>query len=97
MPAPPLQLTIFDGEARLPTRPVRRHADTPTRLTLHPGRGAPFLQAALGARSPNSAGEAAFADQPQSLVDKIARNTAVNTVAEIADEIAEVVQDAVDA
>jgi hypothetical protein len=38
-----------------------------------------------------------IAKQSPSLVDKIARNTAVNTVAEIADEISEVVQDAVDA
>ncbi len=38
-----------------------------------------------------------IAKQSPSLVDKIARNTAVNTVAEIADEIAEVVQDAVEA
>lgn len=38
-----------------------------------------------------------IARQSPSLVDKIARNTALNTVAEIADEIAEVVQDAVDA
>ncbi|MDE3721372.1 DUF1883 domain-containing protein [Nocardiopsis sp. N85] len=38
-----------------------------------------------------------IARQSPSLVDKIARNTALNTVAEIADEIATVVQDAVDA
>lgn len=38
-----------------------------------------------------------IAKQSPSLVDKIARNTAINTVAEIADEIAEVLQDAVDA
>ncbi len=38
-----------------------------------------------------------IAKQSPSLVDKIARNTALSTVAEIADEIAEVVQDAVDA
>jgi hypothetical protein len=37
-----------------------------------------------------------IAKQSPSLVDKIARNTAVSTVSEIADEIAEVVQDAVD-
>ncbi|WP_432975907.1 hypothetical protein [Dactylosporangium sp. CA-233914] len=36
-----------------------------------------------------------IAKQSPSLVDKIARNTAVSTVAEIADEIAEVVQEAV--
>lgn len=35
--------------------------------------------------------------QSPSLVDKIARNTALNTVAEIAEEITRVVQDAVDA
>lgn len=35
-----------------------------------------------------------IAEQSPSLVDKIARNTAVSTVAEIADEIAEVVDDA---
>lgn len=38
-----------------------------------------------------------IAKQSPSLVDKIARNTALSTVAEIADEIAGVVQDAVDA
>lgn len=38
-----------------------------------------------------------IAKQSPSLVDKIARNTAISTVTEIADEIAEVVQDAVDA
>jgi hypothetical protein len=38
-----------------------------------------------------------IAKQSPSLVDKIARNTALSTVAEIADEIAEVVQDGVDA
>lgn len=38
-----------------------------------------------------------IAKQSPSLVDKIARNTVLNTVAEIADEIAEVIQDAVDA
>lgn len=38
-----------------------------------------------------------IAKQSPSLVDKIARNTALSTVAEIADEIAEVVQEAVDA
>lgn len=38
-----------------------------------------------------------IARQSPSLVDKIARNTAISTVAEIADEIAVVVQDAVDA
>ncbi|WP_277516528.1 DUF1883 domain-containing protein [Cellulosimicrobium cellulans] len=37
-----------------------------------------------------------IAKQSPSLVDKIARNTAVATVAEIAEEIAEVVQDSVD-
>lgn len=35
-----------------------------------------------------------IARQSPSLVDKIARNTAINTIAEIADEIADVVQDA---
>jgi hypothetical protein len=34
-----------------------------------------------------------IAKRSSSLVDKIARNTALNTVEEIADEIAEVVQD----
>lgn len=38
-----------------------------------------------------------IAKQSPSLVDKIARNTALSTVAEIADEIAEVVQGVVDA
>jgi len=38
-----------------------------------------------------------IAKQSPSLVDKIARNTTISTVAEIADEIAEVIQDAVDA
>jgi len=38
-----------------------------------------------------------IAKQSPSLVDKIARHTALNTMAEIADEIAAVVQDAVDA
>lgn len=38
-----------------------------------------------------------IAKQSPSLVDKIARNTALNTVAEIAEEITEVVQDGVDA
>jgi hypothetical protein len=38
-----------------------------------------------------------IAKQSPSLVDKIARNTALSTVAEIADEIAEVVRDAADA
>lgn len=38
-----------------------------------------------------------IAKQSPSLVDKIARNTALSTVSEIANEIAEVVQDAVDA
>lgn len=38
-----------------------------------------------------------IAKQSPSLVDKIARNTALSTVAEIADEIADVVRDAVDA
>jgi hypothetical protein len=37
-----------------------------------------------------------IAKQSPSLVDKIGRNTALSTVAEIADEIAEVVQDAID-
>lgn len=35
-----------------------------------------------------------IAKQSPSLVDKIARNTAISTVVEIADEIAVVVQDA---
>lgn len=38
-----------------------------------------------------------IANQSPSMVDKIARNTAISTVAEIADEIAEVIRDAVDA